>query len=178
MVSTQARGFPPLNPRMFLKARIEASCTMSSASSRPPASQRVSRKASTRYGTNTSVKRASSLASSTFKPIAPPCRTLMASWLDDDLSRHMRMQHTEIFNRACIVKGLGERPVSIECTRAELASLLRPEVRNIVVVPSCHRRADLHREHRWLEGEIGDFDLSVRCIRISVAHDEKHYQCD
>jgi hypothetical protein len=40
MVSTQARGSPPLNPRMFLKARIEASCTISSASARLPAIQR------------------------------------------------------------------------------------------------------------------------------------------
>ena len=35
---------PPLNPRMFLKARIEASCTMSSASARlRPASGRTGR---------------------------------------------------------------------------------------------------------------------------------------
>src|SRR5262249_30303084 len=125
MVSTQARGFPPLNPRMFLKARIEASCTMSSASSRLPASQCASQKASTRYGTNTSVKRAWSVASSTFNPIAnPPWTNLMGSWLDDDLSCHVRMQHTEIFNRASVFKGLGERRVGIECTRAEFAVLL------------------------------------------------------
>ena len=48
----------------------------------------------------------------------------MGSWLDDDLSCHVRMQDTKIFNRARIFKGLGERLVSIERTRAELAVLL------------------------------------------------------
>ena len=71
-------GFRPLNPRMFLKARIEASCTMSAASARLPASQRARRKASTRYGTNTSVEAGLVACSSTFKSVAaPPWRNLL-----------------------------------------------------------------------------------------------------
>src|SRR5262245_21716030 len=80
MVNSQARALPPEKLPIPRNARRQASCKMSSASVRSPASQRASANASSRWGETTRSNRA--LSSS---PLADPLAAGI-KYLDSQLS--------------------------------------------------------------------------------------------
>src|SRR5271163_1384103 len=179
IVRTHARGRSTTAVSSEASARMQASCTTSSASVRLPVSQRASPKASSRCGNTISLKRLRAKSVVT----GPP----KTSRRDDDLAFHIGVKAAKVGIFAGFVELETELVISVQRLRSEETADPNDGVDGRIVVFEGDGRARLDRQRHRREHELVDADSCLGVISPSRNRlpeeqhdhhaDEQHEHC-